>query len=390
MDKSTRVIFWTLVTLVLLSGLSTIWFFLGKENLYKEYIRLQDTLKTTIERFTEELKLSNSEKLKVQEKLDVVYSQLKSIEKEKNTLKSEHEEVLEQNEFLRKELARLSKEGMGLKNRIKELEGEEFIARLLRENASFQVKLEGLKEKQTIEQSLKNIEVEKGLLEERLKEANSIAEVLTRDLLRERAERGSLASQIEQTKLENSILKSQVADAERRNFELQKTLAKLNEDYMRVAREAQDDRFKLTSLEKAVRDKEDEIEKMRVALKETQEVRAETYKKAESVELPPIIVTTERTEVAKAIVPPLFESDRPIGSNRKGKIITVNREHNFVVIDLGEKDGVRVGTKFSVYRGERELATLEVIQTRERIAAADIKETNTGLEIMPDDIVVMQ
>ncbi len=372
MDRYTRAVFWVLAALVLLSSFTTVWFFIGKEELFKEFIKLQDTLKTTIEKFSEELKVATNEKLKVQEKLDAVYSQLKSIEKERDTLKSEHEEALEQNESLRKELVRLSKEGTGLKNRLKELESEEFIAGLLRENASLQVKLESLKEKQILAESLKNIEVEKGLLEERLREANSIAEVLTRDLLKEKGERMGRAAQIEQIRLENNILKSQVAEAERRNFELQKNLA-----------------LKVSSLEGTIQDKENEIERMRVALKETQEVRAEAYKRAESVELPPIIVTTERTEVAKSTVPPFFGNDRST-SSKKGKIITVNREHNFVVIDLGEKDGVRVGAKFSVYRGERELGTLEVIQTRERIAAADIKETDTGLEIMPDDTVVMQ
>lgn len=370
MDKSTRWIFWVLVALVLLSSFSTVWFFLGKEDLYKEYIKLQDTLKTTIERFTSELKVSNNERLKVQEKLDELYVQLKAMKKERDELESSHKEAVEQNDSLKKELARLSKEGTDLRKKIKDLESEEFLATLIRENAALQVKVEKLNI-QALEENLKNVEIEKGLLEERLKEQTKIAEVITQDLLREKNIR----------------------------IELQKNLAKLNEDYSKAAKEAQDARFRISSLESAIREKEDEIERIRISLRKTQEARAEAYKRperditgrtTESVELPPIVVSPERTEIAKAHMPDPFGRSRSLSSNTKGKIITVNREHNFVVIDLGEKDGVRIGTRFSVYRGGLELGALEVIQTRERIAAADIKEENSSQQILPDDVVVMQ
>lgn len=61
-----------------------------------------------------------------------------------------------------------------------------------------------------------------------------------------------------------------------------------------------------------------------------------------------------------------------------GKVLMINRENSFVVINLGQDTGVTVGDKFSVYRDDREIAVLEIIQIRSLIAACDIvKESRT-------------
>ncbi len=61
-----------------------------------------------------------------------------------------------------------------------------------------------------------------------------------------------------------------------------------------------------------------------------------------------------------------------------GKVLLINRENSFVVINLGQDTGVIVGNTFSVYRDDREIAILEVIQIRSLIAACDIvKESKT-------------
>jgi hypothetical protein len=57
-----------------------------------------------------------------------------------------------------------------------------------------------------------------------------------------------------------------------------------------------------------------------------------------------------------------------------GKILSVDRDNNFVVIDLGIDVGIKIGDTFQVYRGDRIIATIEVIQARRGIAACDIKK----------------
>jgi hypothetical protein len=64
-----------------------------------------------------------------------------------------------------------------------------------------------------------------------------------------------------------------------------------------------------------------------------------------------------------------------------GKILAVNLESSFVVIDLGSSSGVRVGDTFGVYRGDNLIGSVSVIQTRAGISACDIKKMSTSFKI---------
>jgi len=118
-----------------------------------------------------------------------------------------------------------------------------------------------------------------------------------------------------------------------------------------------------------------------------EEVRAEAYHSPDEVELPPIVL--ERNQHRLASLTPLSPLDHMNKtSDLKGRVITVNRDHNFVVIDLGRDDGIQVGNSFSVYKGNTIVAYVEVIQARNKIAAADIKDIKEGFRIEIDDVVV--
>ena len=108
-------------------------------------------------------------------------------------------------------------------------------------------------------------------------------------------------------------------------------------------------------------------------LKIQTEVIAPQRAKDESVVLPPITVRPQqpgvsaskpRTEVRPADNAEVF----------RGKIVALNRDNNFVVIDLGEDAGVNVGDVFQVYRDNILIAKLETIQVRQNIAACDIRD----------------
>ena len=72
----------------------------------------------------------------------------------------------------------------------------------------------------------------------------------------------------------------------------------------------------------------------------------------------------------------------------RGEVIAVNKEEKFVVVDIGEASGVRPGTLLKVMRGDSEIATLEVIETRREISAADVKEVAGGVTLREGDIVI--
>lgn len=91
-----------------------------------------------------------------------------------------------------------------------------------------------------------------------------------------------------------------------------------------------------------------------------------------SVELPPIVVRPQATNVAE---------DTAGKITVLGRILAVNKENNFVIIDLGEASGVKVGDTFQVARDNELIATISVIQVRKSISACDIKKEDLPLRI---------
>jgi chromosome segregation ATPase len=77
------------------------------------------------------------------------------------------------------------------------------------------------------------------------------------------------------------------------------------------------------------------------------------------------------------------------GKALEGKVTVVNKEYNFAVINLGQKDGVKVGDQFSVTREGKIIGDLKVEKTHESMSAAgfaaELKDT-----IKENDLVIQK
>ena len=63
-----------------------------------------------------------------------------------------------------------------------------------------------------------------------------------------------------------------------------------------------------------------------------------------------------------------------------GSVISVKDEWSFVVGNLGEKRGVKIGMPMRVMRGDRKIATLRVVDVRQKICGAVIQEMDSKKE----------
>src|SRR5881409_3813361 len=66
--------------------------------------------------------------------------------------------------------------------------------------------------------------------------------------------------------------------------------------------------------------------------------------------------------------------DLPEPSLMDGSVISVKDEWSFVVGNLGEKQGVKIGMPMRVMRNDRKIATLRVVDVRQKICGAVIQE----------------
>jgi hypothetical protein len=88
-------------------------------------------------------------------------------------------------------------------------------------------------------------------------------------------------------------------------------------------------------------------------------------------------VETQLRSVDKLVTKSTNALDSPEPSLMDGSVISVKDEWSFVVGNLGEKQGVKIGMPMRVMRGDRRIATLRVIDVRQKICGAVIQEMDS-------------
>ena len=68
-----------------------------------------------------------------------------------------------------------------------------------------------------------------------------------------------------------------------------------------------------------------------------------------------------------------------------GSVISVKEEWSFVVANVGQKQGVKIGMPMRVLRGDRKIATLRVVDVRQRICGAVIQDMDSKEKIRVGD-----
>jgi hypothetical protein len=390
MDKTLRSILWILVGLVVLSSFSTAWFFLSKEKLYNEYTNLEELFTTTMDKLNTEIVLAAKEKTELKSKLQAVEERFNALETSHSILKSERETAIGERDSLKRELSSVKKGKIFLEKRLKEMESDIFVASLLKQKAELEMEIGLLKndmipkdqeisrlKTESADKDLKLSEMQKDKtsIEQKLKNTEQVAQILSGDLLKEKNSGKEDKAMSEKIAMENNALRSKISEFE-----------EIAKEYNGLLAEKENMKTNIARLESDIEYKNREIDKIKTAFQENsagfQETRAEAYHSPEEVNLPPIVAQ----KTAK-LTAPSFER---IGESAelKGRVVTINKEHNFVVIDLGKQDGISIGNKFNVYRGDTFLGSVEIIQARDRIAAADIKDLTEGMSIEINDTVV--
>ena len=124
-----------------------------------------------------------------------------------------------------------------------------------------------------------------------------------------------------------------------------------------------------------IQGKIDEIWEIKESLDKTFHSTKLTPVDNKQVELTPIVVRSDGAKTAATFDAGVTASDF------NGEIISINEENNFVIVNIGEKTGIFLGSTLSVYRGGDYIARLKVIQVRPDILAADIEEQKVKIKV---------
>jgi chromosome segregation ATPase len=232
---------------------------------------------------------------------------------------------------------------------------------------SLQISNESLQRgKSILEMDINRLSNEKKDLLRQLDYNQKLLDSMSQEVVRERNDKVAIQETFKTIKVENDALSRQLKNLNSRKEILDKKVQNLQEGKSTVGK-------RLSEMEAMLTEKISQIDSLKNELDAIKSGKPESIveKKREAVDLPAIVV---RSSVN-------LEKDKAEISEFSGKILAVNTDNNFVVIDLGASVGVKAGDLFNVYRAGKLIGSIAVIQARENISACDIKRVSTALKI---------
>lgn len=191
--------------------------------------------------------------------------------------------------------------------------------------------------------------------------------IMSRDLVSEREARSVAVEELNKLRSQNTSLKRELILANKEKMQLTNNIKEAIEKKQSLEK-------KVAEIDRILREKsitlEELQEEFRTAIKEQPQVIS---RESAAVQLPPIVVKPQATATLKGL---------------KGEVIAVNQEERFIIVNLGEKNGARIGMQLAIYRGDKQIGSAEIIEVRSEICAADIKEVLSGFTINKGDTVM--
>lgn len=221
-----------------------------------------------------------------------------------------------------------------------------------------------------LDAELKELKKSTFLLEEKNKEADEKINSLLDELelaegLREelKNENTTLREKLDKEKQSRDELKSMltvdIEKAQKTTEELKARIEKVTAENTKLKTENESLRAEYNKLE-------NQIEQLRQEHKESKTSAAsETSTASKSTEVDvefENLITKKKNET-----PYVIPDEIP-----DGRILTVDNETEFVIIDIGKKHGVSVGKVLSIYRGQDYLGDIQVTRVHEEMSAADL------------------
>ena len=260
---------------------------------------------------------------------------------------------IEKREYAENQLEQSSAKGVGLESQLAKVEKQRLL--LEEKNKEADERINGL---------LDELELEEGLREEIKLERN----ILKDELVKEKEDKASNRNEFDvqtngfkekivqlegELKIEISLkegLREKISEFEQKSKELEGALLQLEQSKIAAPKPVMPEIVK-------------PLQKIPAIVKESE-------------------VEDEEVDLEKIVVIP---QEVP-----EGRILSVDKETGFVIINLGEKDGVIMGNVMSVYRGKDYLGDIKISRIQPEMAAADLLPPFSSRLVRKNDQVVIK
>lgn len=334
------------------------------------------------------------------------------------------------NELLSKRIAVLQKEKRELIQKIEGIRTSEYLAGIIRDRIRLKSELKDLKEKikardtaivsltkykenlgtllgkekrllsqgvaqksslfRKLETNIDNLEKSQLLLKGKVKGLEEIVWKKNREIR-------ELEKRLNKAYGKNKVLEKKFSQAKEEKELLEEELVATRRGYEEIKASKNDLENKLGGLIKANKtlsaklfatdqktaDLDEKLGKMELAISEKELEKKEIEEKYERLEQKEKD-TSFMLELTKTITLP-EDREEPL-PDIKAKILVTSDKYNFIIINIGEEDGVKIGDSFSVYRADRKIGEIEVMRIRSRSSFSKI--TSSGeLSITTTDTI---
>ena len=222
----------------------------------------------------------------------------------------------------------------------------------LAENKDLSVRIEEIEQaKAKIEEDLREVRKDLTQSQEDLLAAAKAQETLTRSVEDREKEIGRLTKDLEQIRSESKQITAQVSA-------------------LQTERDAA--KQQLADLEQAKTDLESKV--------------MELSGGQPTVELEKVLVTNDQPSAASGggVVMPVATTSK---ASADGQVVVVNREYDFIVMNLGKNHGLSVGQEFQIVRGAEVLGKVKVEKVYDELSAAAILPESQKNNIREGDAV---
>jgi len=195
------------------------------------------------------------------------------------------------------------------------------------------------KTKESLQKERDELAKTKEVLETQLNDITTQAKALSDQFAQEKRAREALNTEMGQVRKDLSARNEELGKVQKEKLTLTEGLAKAKQSYQALSNE-------LTTLRQAKEALERRVKEM---------------------------LSLQAQEAEKIIVKPsAFQPASETARSLEGKVLVVNRDFNFVVVNLGSKDGVKVGDQFSLWHEGKAVAKAQVEKIYDAMAAATL------------------
>ncbi|MDD5596224.1 MAG: hypothetical protein PHY94_08310 [Candidatus Omnitrophica bacterium] len=394
MEQKIKFIIIGLIAVLVVSFALNIFTIISKE----EILRTKNTLQEDKSSLIKEIETSKQKVGQLQKQLTELNQGVEKLSKEKEEIQKKYELVDKARQTLVDQVAALKKKEAqtqpttATQPSIVALVNDAYWANILKQKKDLEWQLDTVRSElktaqinnEQLQKENNSLELEAGNLgrekqdlgrqyeftQKQLEYNKKMMDSIALELVGEKNDKLQIQDSFKAIKTENAMLRRQLKNLNDRKIGLERKLAAAQEKSHTL-----ESRF--NEMDVLLKDKMLQLEKM------SRTSTTEPATKEAPVELTPIVVRppAETTSFPSTSTPATVSSSASI-QQKEGKVSAVNRDNNFVIVDLGEEQGVRVGDVFNVYnKANKPIGVVEIIETRKSISACDIQREAETIQV---------